>query len=218
MHQNEPVSLGSLLRALGLAVLLVLPRPTEAQTPPPLVPVLRISIGLTQLPEPLVETCAGPRTFPTIEASAGLLRGAWAVEAQAAGFGAVTISDCATIGALHESGTHTDQVYPFERGHGDKSVAALLRYAPTQELWGLGVGAGRFLSADVPFLVGSGALRTRGPVSAVMEAQTRMTRLPYDVVTAEWAEFAPAREIAREREHEWHISFALRLGVELHLR
>lgn len=202
-----------------LAVLLALPISADAQASHPVVPVVGVSVGFTELPEPLVETCGGnTSTFPTVEPGAGLQKGPWKLEGRAAAFTAVTVNDCGTLGIRHASGTHTDRVHPFERGHGDRSITALLRYAPLDNHWDVGVGAGRILRADVPFLVGSFALRSRGRVSFFLETRTHMMRVPYDLVTAEWAQFALTREIAREPGHEWHVSHAIRMGADLSVR
>jgi hypothetical protein len=207
------------VRAVVLVVLLALPRLVAAQPAPAVVPVIGFGLGVTQLPEPLVETCGGnTRTLATVEVLAGVARGAWRAEVRGAAFSAYTINDCLTIPFSHESGIHTDRVYPFDREHGDLSMTAHVQYGPARGFWRLGLGAGRILGAEVPFLLGSASLRTRGRVAAVAEAQARWSRLRYDLVTAEWAQSERIGEIAREQDHEWHRSFALRFGAELRLR
>jgi hypothetical protein len=70
----------------------------------------------------------------------------------------------------------------------------------------------------MPFLVGTSALRTRGRIAGVVELQARFTRLRYDLVTAEWQQFEPIQEVARERNHQWYGTYAIRVRAELRLR
>jgi hypothetical protein len=202
--------------ALVTALILLLPEMLSAQPGPGIVPTVGAAIGVMRLPEPTMETCGGnPRTVPAVEVRVGVGRCAWSVEVRGTASDAIVVASCETAAVLHESGAHTDRVHPFDRGHGDRSVSAYVQYAPERGFWRLGLGTGRLFRTRAPFLLASGALRTHGRVGAIVEVQSRWTRLRSDLVTAEWSDFAREHELSRERDDEWHGDFAILLGVEL---
>lgn len=200
------------------AMLSLVPRLSRAQEPTRLVPAVGLAVGVTQLPKPLIETCGdNSTTLLTAEVKGAAQRGRWWLELRAATSGIVAAA-CKSLPASHETGVVTDQVYPYDRGHGASSLSGHLRYGPSAGIWAIGIGAGQFISAGAPFLAGTIGLRTRGKLSAIAEAQTIHTRLRYSAVTAEWLDSRLQRTIASQNGHAWHSTWGMRIGAELHFR
>ena len=202
------------------ALLLLIPEVTAAQAERGTVPVIGLALGFTQLPEPLVNTCGGnSRTFPTAEFKAAAAGSRWSVETRAAAFTSPVVYSCLFSEIAHESGTHTDRLYPYDRSHGDVSLSAHLWHAPAAGFLSLGIGAGYLLNAQLPYFSSGAALRIRdGRLAFVMEAQSNWSRLRSDLVTAEWQQFQQTRIVETSPDHAWHGTFALRLGFEWGLR
>jgi hypothetical protein len=207
-----------MLRFACFVVLLAVPVNVSAQGAANRITVLGIGIGSTQLPAPLVETCGGNRrTMPTVELLAGLHRGTFRVEGRGAAFHEGVVDSCTSIGVVHENGTHTDAIYPYERRHGDISLSLHAHYLPAHLPVMLGVGAGGLVSAQAPFVLGSFGFRAGRRASAVLEGQSRVTLLRYALVTSEWLNSQAVREFARENGRELHVTYAFRLRFELAL-
>jgi hypothetical protein len=194
-------------------------RIVSAQSSAAYVPLIGLGVGATELPKPLVETCGGnPRTLPTFEVSGGVSGDHWKLEGRATIAHQGVVADCLSVKAAHESGVHTDRVYGYRRRHGDTSLSAHVQYAPPAAFWFVGVGAGRLLGSKVPFVLGSGGLRTRGRFSVAVEVQGRLSRLNSHILTAEWANYQVTSELRRDPEGRWHRTDAIRLRAELLLR
>ena len=207
------------VRRIGALALVVWPSLSEAQSTSRYTALLGLGVGTTQLPTPLVNMCGGNgRTFPTIELVAGITRGAFRIDARGAAASAVVVNSCKMVGPVHENGVHTDVLYPYERNHGDASISLHAQYALRSFPATVGIGAGRLMSAKLPYYLVSAGLRAGGRVQAVIEAEARATRLHFALVTREWLNFSPSEELQRITDDVWHEVFAVRLRMEYHLR
>ena len=205
--------------AMTAAAFLLLAHSAAGQENPDYIPILRIGLGVTDLPDPMVETCGGNATTMTSALLVGgMAYGSGRTEVHLEATAALVVLDCKSIDPFHFSGTHTDRLYPFERGHGDAAASLHLRYAPPAAFWSAGIGAGRLRNARTPFLLIAATMHTRGRLAAVAELQGRSTRLHYDLVTAEWLDGATTRVLSTESGTTWHHTLAFRLGAELRFR
>ena len=180
--------------------------------------VVGLGAGLTTLPKPIVNLCGDGRSvMPTIAWVVGAASSAFRADVRATVFSARAIAGCDPAPPLHEHGTHTDRLYPFEQVYGDRSLSLNLWYAPRQRLWSWGIGGGKLIDVNVPFVAASASGRTNTKIKLVLHVQARALRLKYEDVTREWDSFRVTREIGRESGSEWRASAAGTIGVEFTL-
>lgn len=207
----HPLSAWGGLLALGCAIVA---GPLQAQ----LRPVLGASFGLSGVPAALQDPCGAPNTHATLEARAGLERGAFALETHAMLQGTLSTVMCVYDPLMREDGVHAERVYPFSRGA--VSAADLrLRYRPFPTVpVSFHGGAGWLPSHDLPYVVAGAGLRGGGPVRLVLDVERAAYRIRFDQVWREWRDHAPVREVRREEHQQWEGGWSMRAGVEVPLR
>ena len=212
-----------LLRSLLLLPLLLTlhPRGVAAQTArggAP-VPFVGLAIGGSSLPAAFAGCSSDMRAAGEIRA--GLSFGPVAVEARGAGLLA-GFDQCLIMlpEELRLPGTFPAVEYPFERGDAHTTAELRVRYAPPAGLpLVVAGGAGWLAPQDVPYLVTSAGLRTRGRVQVALDLDHSWFRVPYDVVVREYGQYGESGPaLSSERYHDWRPGLGVRLGAEIPLR
>lgn len=198
------------LLTLGCAVLA---GPLQAQARP----FLGASAGVGSVPTALQDPCGAPSTHVTVEARAGLERGAFTLETHALLQDAVPTVMCVWAPLMREDGVHAERVYPFSRG-GISAADLRLRYGPrsTAPLV-LHGGAGWLVSHDLPYVVAGAGLRSGGRVRLALDVERTEYRIPFDQVWREWRDYRMVGEVRREAHRQWEGGWSMRAGVEVRL-
>jgi hypothetical protein len=201
---------------LLLPLLLALPAAAQARGP---VPFVGVAVGGSSLPEAFSGCTSDARSAGEIRA--GLSFGSLAVEARGgallAGF-----DQCLIILSeeVYLPGVHPTVEYPFERGDGHLAAEMRVRYSlPAGLPLVVAAGAGWLAPQDLPYLVASAGVRTRGRVRIALDLDRNWFRVPYDVVVREFSQHGePGPALSTDRKHDWRGGLGVRLGLELPLR
>lgn len=207
---------------LVLPLLFVLHPPSAAAQQPrggAPVPFVGIAMGGSSLPTAFSSCSSDMRSAGEIRA--GVSFGAVAVEARGAGL--LAGHDlCLLILSEEERvpGTHPAVEYPFERSDAHAAAELRVRYAPPAGLPLVVAGGAGWLSPqDVPYLVTSTGLRTRGRLRFALDLDHSWFRVPYDVVVREYRQYGkPGPPLSSNRRHDWRGGLGVRLGTEILLR
>lgn len=204
------------LAALLLPLLLALPAAAQTRGP---VPFLGFAVGGSSLPEAFSGCTSDARSAGEIRA--GLSLGRVAVEARGAALLA-GYAQCLIILSeeVHLPGIHPAVEYPFERGDAHLAAEMRVRYGlPLGLPLVVAAGAGWLAPQDLPYLVASAGIRTRGRVRVALDLDRNWFRVPYDVVVREFGEHGePGPALSTNRKHDWRAGLGARLGLEVPLR
>lgn len=207
---------------LLLPLLLVLhPHNTAAQASRDgaLVPFIGFAAAISSLPTAF-QGCGGAG-HATGELRGGLAWGSLALEGRGALMRSLGIDQCLNMGGRVELSeeSFTQVIYPFTHSDTHTAVDARLRYAlGTRIPLIVAGGAGWFTPQEVPYVLASAGVRTRGQVRLALDVDHSWFRLPYDLVTWAYGERGPGPELSRAASHEWRTRLAVRLGTEISLR
>lgn len=177
------------------------------------------AVGAGNLPEPLLENCAGSRNerswSGSLEVRGGLDFGAVAVEGRASFHDALPLpgDDCFSSSPAHESGIHTDVEYPFEQSGLTATTLQLRSLLPVPGLTA-SLGGGWAWSQELPLVVIGAGYRTGRQLRLGVDAELLLFRIPLDRVTREWDQGEIVRTMSTRREHEWDAGLELRFVVE----
>lgn len=206
-------------RFAALVLPLLLALPAEAQKRGP-VPFVGLAVGGSSLPEAFSECTTDARSAGEIRA--GVSFGALAVEARGGALLAGFAAECVIILPEETSlpGVHPVVEYPYKRSDAHLSAEMRVRYSlPVGLPLVVAAGAGRIAPQDIPYLVASAGVRTRGRVRVALDVDRSWFRVPFDVVVREFDQHGDAGPaLSTTRRHDWRPGLGVRLGLEIKLR
>ncbi len=123
--------------------------------------------------------------------------------------------DCIAVSIVHESGNHTDKIYPYDTGsYAYTELRAGRRFTAGVD-WHADIGGGYSWQPHSPFGVAAAGFRLGGRVRLGFDLEVRAERVTHDLVTRTWEDFIPTAVVSTERGSEWVTSPGVRFLVDL---
>jgi hypothetical protein len=207
------------------AVLGVLLNPPALAAQTPRAVIAGVSASMASIPGAFLAGCSLDRHEPGtgVAADLGLRTGNWVVSTRLgvrdrAVFG--PREDCIALPPVHETGTHTDAIFPHDKGSYTYTEVRVGRRFVAGVEWHTDVGGGYSWQPHSPFGMAAAGFRLGERFRFGMDLELRAERVVHDLVTRTWENFTPVDVVSSERQAQWVVSPGIRfsLGLQIALR
>ena len=143
-----------------------------------------VALGVSQVPEQLLDACSGSNPLYAAEGRAGLRYASFSIEARTTTQTYFAQVICALDVPVFPDGTHTHVRYPYDS---ELLIGSDLRLGyRVVGPFVLGAGGGWLWSHEVPYALASAGLRTGGRVQLAIDVERQWLRLTEEFTTLEW--------------------------------
>jgi hypothetical protein len=208
------------LRALPVLLGVSLSIPTKAAAQTPRAFSAGVSASMAGIPGAFFAGCSLERHEPGtgIAADLGFRTGGWLLSTRTGIRDRAVLRPreaCIAIPIVHESGTHTDAIYPYDKGSYAYTELRVGRRFSAGVEWHTDLGGGYSWKPHSPFGMVAAGFRLGERFRFGLDLEFRAERVVHDLVTRTWEDFVPVAVVGTERQSQWIVSPGIRFLFDL---